>query len=281
MTDAQDARIEQLTQVVERLQAQVAQLSAPREGRSPAPTDEAARPVDRRRMLKGAGLAAAGAAALVVAGKASPAGAVVDPSIVANEETTSTTNTVLHYVGSESNNGVIFLTNETGDDPTTAVFPAALGGWAAGFKVSSGVYGFSSAANGFGVVGSVSDGATGAVGVFGRSGSGGAGVRAQGQNTSRGLEAASDGSQAMWAHLDNSANSSTCLRAETAGSGSGVFGVSAKGTGGKFQGKTAQIQLVPSPASTHPASGSAGQLFVDAAKRLWFCKGGTTWLQIA
>jgi hypothetical protein len=80
----------------------------------------------------------------------------------------------------------------------------------------------------------------------------------------------------------------------TAGSGTGVYGyanlgikavgVSGKsptGRGGQFSGGKAQLRLVPSTATTHPSRGSLGDLFLDKNKRLWFCKGGTTWHQIA
>jgi len=55
----------------------------------------------------------------------------------------------------------------------------------------------------------------------------------------------------------------------------GVYG-SAPGVGGRggvFKGRAAQVRLAPSSATTHPSSGQAGDLFVDASKRLWFCKG--------
>jgi hypothetical protein len=63
--------------------------------------------------------------------------------------------------------------------------------------------------------------------------------------------------------------------------GAGIFGESTNGRGGIFQGKKAQIRLNPSTAQTHPTGGSTGDMFVDANKRLWFCKGGTTWVQLA
>lgn len=61
----------------------------------------------------------------------------------------------------------------------------------------------------------------------------------------------------------------------------GVRGESTTGRGGTFKGKLAQLNLAPSTAATHPASGSAGDLFVDSTKRLWFCKGATTWVRLA
>jgi hypothetical protein len=64
-------------------------------------------------------------------------------------------------------------------------------------------------------------------------------------------------------------------------SGDGVYGTSTSGRGGVFSGGVAAIQLVASSAATHPAGGSAGDLFVDSTARLWFCKGGTTWVELA
>ena len=61
----------------------------------------------------------------------------------------------------------------------------------------------------------------------------------------------------------------------------GVYGASEKGRGGIFKGNVAQLRLVPSAATTHPSSGQIGDLFVDKSGRLWFCKGGTTWKQVA
>jgi hypothetical protein len=61
----------------------------------------------------------------------------------------------------------------------------------------------------------------------------------------------------------------------------GVRGESTVGRGGRFKGNKAQIRLDPSSAATHPASGAKGDLFVDASGRLWFCKGSTTWVQLA
>jgi hypothetical protein len=61
----------------------------------------------------------------------------------------------------------------------------------------------------------------------------------------------------------------------------GISALSDTGRGGIFKGKLAQIHLAPSSMSTHPSSGQAGDLFLDKSHRLWFCKGGPTWKQIA
>jgi hypothetical protein len=67
---------------------------------------------------------------------------------------------------------------------------------------------------------------------------------------------------------------------KAAGSGDGIYGESANGRGGHFKGKKAQLRLDPSTASTHPSSGAAGAIFLDKSKRLWLCKGGTSWVRI-
>jgi hypothetical protein len=64
------------------------------------------------------------------------------------------------------------------------------------------------------------------------------------------------------------------------GTGSGVYGQSDNGRGGRFKGKKAQIRLEPATTTTHPASGDAGDIYLDKSKRLWLCKGGTTWVKI-
>jgi hypothetical protein len=61
----------------------------------------------------------------------------------------------------------------------------------------------------------------------------------------------------------------------------GVRGASTTARGGVFSGGAGQIRLLPSKASTHPASGQPGDFFVDSSHRLWHCKGGTTWKQLA
>ena len=61
----------------------------------------------------------------------------------------------------------------------------------------------------------------------------------------------------------------------------GVRGESPTGRGGVFKGNLAQLRLFPSIAPSHPFRGALGDLFLDKNKRLWFCKGGTTWKQLA
>src|SRR5262249_51836910 len=86
--------------------------------------------------------------------------------------------------------------------------------------------------------------------------------------------------EAVTGGISNAASSASAIFGGTSGSGAAVEGKSAKGVGGKFTGKTAQIQLVPSSASTHPTSGQPGQLFVDSIHRLWYCITGNRWKQL-
>jgi hypothetical protein len=58
-----------------------------------------------------------------------------------------------------------------------------------------------------------------------------------------------------------------------------VTGGSGRGT--VLIGETAPARLAPGTLSTHPASGATGDLYLDKSARLWFCKGGTTWKQLA
>jgi hypothetical protein len=90
------------------------------------------------------------------------------------------------------------------------------------------------------------------------------------------------GSAIVGSISNNTASSAAATVGATTGTGPGIDGISSGGVGGRFKGKTAQVQLVPSTtASSHPTSGSAGQLFVDKSKRLWYCRGGTSWKQLA
>lgn len=86
---------------------------------------------------------------------------------------------------------------------------------------------------------------------------------------------------AIYGYVANSSNTQAAVLASTTGTGAAVEATSTKGVGGKFTGKAAQVRLVPSAASNHPATGARGDLFVDKSGRLWFCKGGSSWKQLA
>lgn len=87
--------------------------------------------------------------------------------------------------------------------------------------------------------------------------------------------------RALTAFVNNQTNAKPAARIETTGSGIGVEAVSRRGRGGRFVGTVAQLQLAPASGATHPAMGAAGDLYVDRSTRLWFCKGGSVWTQVA
>ena len=120
-------------------------------------------------------------------------------------------------------------------------------------NASTGVYGQSGAASGAAVFGNA---LTGGAGVFGHSGDG-INIPAPAANTG------------VAGHAD--------IDAEAVG----VRGSSPTGRGGVFNGHAAQVRLLPSAAASHPRTGRAGDLFVDASKRLWFCRGGLNWVRLA
>lgn len=93
--------------------------------------------------------------------------------------------------------------------------------------------------------------------------------------------------------VENVASAAQAIRGDTNGTGYAIYGQSTGtraaigGSGGDtargavFISNVAQLRLQPSTRTTHPASGAAGDLFVDTSKRLWFCKGGSAWVQLA
>lgn len=102
--------------------------------------------------------------------------------------------------------------------------------------------------------------------------------------------------RAFMATSTNPANDVGAVTGVNRGTGAGVWGTQAnpdatgaavvgwastKGRGGRFRGGAAAVTLVPSQTAWHPYSGQAGDLVVDKANRLWFCKGGTNWKQLA
>ncbi len=66
----------------------------------------------------------------------------------------------------------------------------------------------------------------------------------------------------------------------TSPGGTGISAFSGSGRAGTFEGRDAQVRLIPASAAGHPHSGKPGDLFVDKHARLWFCKGGTSWRQL-
>jgi len=168
-----------------------------------------------------------------------------------------------------------------------------------------GVFGTSVADDGAGVDGRGPNvgvhGVSAGVGVFGQGTTGGIGILGN-TDTGRAVVgvASADAGRNVGVMGESFSTAGTGVRGWASGGGSGVYGYAGStfpssnppantgvygygplGRGGVFAGKAAQVRLIASTASTHPSSGAAGDLFVDKSKRLWFCKGGTSWKQIA
>lgn len=101
---------------------------------------------------------------------------------------------------------------------------------------------------------------------------------------------------AIGARTTNTGATAATVSGINAGSGPGVWGTQAhagspeagvvgqggaSGRGGRFTGGAAAVQLQASARPNHPAAGRVGDLMVDARGRLWFCRGGAGWKQLA
>ncbi len=147
-------------------------------------------------------------------------------------------------------------------------------------STAAAIVGVSSASEGVGVRGHASTG----TGIQGSSTKGN-GVEGTALGTGFGVRAVGDGNAGVYATSENGIG----VDAEGGTTGVygfsrhhiGVHGLSINGRGGLFTGGPAQIRLEPSPNKTHPQKGLAGDLFVDSHNRLWFCKGGLSWHQLA
>jgi len=100
-----------------------------------------------------------------------------------------------------------------------------------------------------------------------------------------GLHGRGEGSgSGVWGEINDSSKTQAAIIGTTEGTGPAIEGRSVLGRGGVFQGNKAQLRLIASAATTKPAKGSRGDLFVDSTGRLWYCKtGGSTtgWKQLA
>jgi len=259
----------------------------------PEPGEEASgeRRLDRRGILQFGGVAALAGAAAALMGS-SPAGAATTPGIMhyganndAGQETTGLTSSngkfSLHVKNSGFGHGIV----------------------GSGFGV------LGTGVGGAGVVGGTKGDGPG-VRAYVQPGAGGSALQAvtlepncssptvmvlqggTGQGLFSRIENANNASRAVYARtvgtghallasVVNERSRAAAVRASTQGAGSGLEALSSKGVGATFAGKTAQVQLVPSADAAHPASGTAGQLFVDSSNCLWFCRGGTNWRQLA
>jgi hypothetical protein len=191
-------------------------------------------------------------------------------------------NTNSNYAFKVRNNGNAAAIYGSSSAQGVSGFSQGFRGVQGGSDTGAGVYGFSYRSNA--VVGEITDTFANAFNaVFGTTSSNGNAVFGQVTNTS------GDGNAVLGIHN----GPGNCVFGFKPGgvsgdavvgfadSGRGVFGISRTGRGLVGQGGTAPLRLVPSGAATHPGAGLAGDLFVDNAARLWFCKGGSNWRQVA
>jgi len=109
--------------------------------------------------------------------------------------------------------------------------------------------------------------------ILGEAGTSGVGVEGE-SDTGLGVYGASNSDAGVLGASGFQPVPSPAVRAHAGIVGSG-------GRGGVFIGTTAQVRLVPSTATSHPPSGARGDLYLDKSGRLWFCKGATSWKQLA
>ncbi|MDQ1510394.1 MAG: hypothetical protein QOG50_2238 [Actinomycetota bacterium] len=258
--------------------------------------EDATKRLDRRGILRFGGVAAlAGTAAAVMGAKA--AGATTGVMHFGATNGAGTTNTSLTSSNTKS---TLLVTNAGGGHGVVGDASTRDG---RGYGV------FGTGDGGAGVAGGTRGDGPG-VRAYAEPGAAGSALQAltlEGSNSSPTISAHQIGTgDGLYSHIENASNASHALngrtvgvghavlgsivnaqsaaaaaRVGTKGSGPGLEALSSKGVGASFQGKTAQIELVPSSDASHPASGTGGQLFVDSSKRLWFCRGGTNWQRLA
>jgi len=152
-----------------------------------------------------------------------------------------------------------------------------------GTHAGGGWGGYFSSANGHGAYGSTASTTSGASGVLGEvtstsPGTGSVGVFGKNDGTNangygvRGYHAGG-GYGGYFTSVSGTG-------AYASGTTVGIRGAGGNGRGAVLSGATAQLSLSPASAS-HPASGQRGDFFVDTSGHLWFCRGGTTWAQLA
>jgi hypothetical protein len=285
------------------------------------PTRPVSGPMSRRSIGKALGVAAAGVvgAAVLTDATAGSAAAVTNPPLLGNEGVNVEAATGVEYDGS-GNPGLIFGADDAGS-LAGAALGAALTGHSAAIlgngtaAVSNGVYGNTAHPDGGdGVVGTnnskgggtgvhgISNSGLAAIGVLGENsggiavegkggtigvlGSGATGVQGNGSASGTGVV----GSGKTGVHGTSSTGTGVHGNGKPGLSGNGLgsnsVGVAGSATapggrGGVFGGDVAQVRLNPGSRSSHPSSGKRGDLYADSKGRLWFCKGGTSWHQLA
>ena len=197
--------------------------------------------VSRRMMGKALGAAAAGVVGAVALAEASagPAAAADGDAIKAGNSVAAEAATTLGYDGT-AGPGIIFLAQDLNFAPSAAEFPAALGGWG-GKRVGNGVYGFTNASGGNGVVGVIVSNSKSGNGVHGvASDPGTTGVL--GENSSNksnavavaGLITAKDAggfSVGVMGHNSGTGGNGIGVQGSQDGNGWGVYGTSNGGLG--------------------------------------------------
>lgn len=280
------------------------------------PARQVSGPMSRRSIGRALGVAAAGVvgAAVLTDASASPAAAAptVNPALLADQGNNVEAGTGVEYDGT-TNPGAIFAADDAGSFGG-ALLGAALSGHAAAIlgngttHVNNGVFGNtahpdggdgvvgvnnSKSGKGTGVHGIVNNGSANAVGVLGENsvgvavvGTGGTlGVFASGTTGVHGTGTSGNG---VTGNSSTGSGVHGTGKNGLSGTGSGNNSVGVKGSatatggrGGVLTGNAAQLKLVPGSKSSHPSSGQRGDLYADSKGRLWFCKGGTSWHQLA
>lgn len=222
----------------------------------------------RRNMLRRGGLVAASAAGLTLLDQRR-AEASNGQAFTLGQSNDAGATTQLHVTSAGNTLKPLFRIDGSGLSGTSTSMivdgPGSLQGIALQVNGNSG---------GTGIITSAAKGPAGTVGLA---------LSASGSNGADAIHGASDkgsgvaGSSTSGKGVTGTSSSSTGV-AGTSVTGTGVTGKGKRG--GVFSGTAAGIQLTPQ-AGSHPASGSKGDLFVDHNTHLWFCRGGTTWVQLA
>ena len=299
MTDLTQ-QMETLARRLDALEVENSQLREQLDG-APAAGPSESRRFGRRNLLRLGGAAAAVGAGSVllrpgVAGAANGGnlvmGAENDSGIGSTGLTSSNATDTLHVQNTSGGSGSAAITAHIIETDSNGIALHALNDGLADAIVGE-VTSTDPAASGAGVVGlgidfggvvGISAGAGPGVGAIGFGGTGSpiVGWTADTSSTAPTIEAEQDGSGiAMYAHIEKSSNALAAVRAKTIGVGAGIDASSSLGTGGKFTGKKAQIQLVPGTGSTHPSTGSKGQFYVDKYGHLWYCYATNLWKKLA
>jgi hypothetical protein len=223
----------------------------------------------RRTLLTGlvGGLAAAVAGTL---GRAQPASAR-DPDDVRKGGSNSTTNVTT--ITNTAAGGSAFLAIGTGSGAGVTAFSTSGNGVVASTTSGFGVYGFSSSGTGVWAASGTGTGVFDVGGsstlpaVVGHSTNRNTGV--QGYSGNAATLPVGQGKRGVEGYAD------------TDDASAGVRGTSPTGRGGIFKGPHSTAEADPCIRHHAPTSGDRGDLYVDTSGRLWFCKGSTTWVQLA